>query len=188
MRGEACKQGGWYRLSVRRWWFVLALVLVSGGLHGETLSPPTQESSTGWRALLENLRTNLVESREISRTQENRISDLQSEIVNLNALSVQQSIDNGRLTKLLAEQDEGFQTQARTLEESQNGWSAASRSWTNYSESSERLIRSLAAEVKTERRSVRRNRLAWQIGVPAATAAGIIAGVLISRELYDESS
>lgn len=176
-----CGHGGLSQSSRRRWLSVLALALALAGTCGE---PAYAQSRTGLESLREPLTILRQNSSEIvtrSLMQEQLMSDLQSEIESLQQLSSEQQRDNERSTTLLGEQRADLQTQREALGISRDSHDATSKSWTNYLQLSEE-------EIQHQERRVRRNRLAWQIGVPAATAAGIIAGVLISREVNDEPS
>lgn len=174
MREGSCDYDG--RSRSRRWqrWLWSVLVLALAGTCGGPAYAQSPNELESLRQPLEILRSNSSEIVTRSLMQEQLISDLQSEIESLQQYSNDQRRDNERLTALSDEQRADLRTQREALTESQSSHDATSKSWTSYLQLSEAEIRQMA------RRS-RRNRLIWQIGIPVAAAAGVIAGVTLDN-------
>lgn len=111
-----------------------------------------------WRQPLDTLKTTLEQLKVRSLMQEKLIADLQS--------------DNRELRLLSTEQQNDLQLQAQMLKRSQNSLREVSASWTNY-------LRLSEEEIRQAWMRVRRNRRAWQIGIPIALLTGYTLGRVV---------
>lgn len=170
--GGSCKHGGSSRSwRLRRWgWLVVALA--SAGSCGAPAYSQETAGLTSLRKPLEILRSNSTEIVQRSLMQEQLVSDLNSEIATLRQLSSAQRIDNEQLTTLLEEQQSDYRKLETAHDQSQRSHDATSKSWTSY-------LRRSEEEIRKAWKDSRRNRLAWQIGIPSGVVAGVVLGIVI---------
>lgn len=138
----------WFSSVLRRLFF---LVLLCGFL----LIAVGAQELPNWSTPLTDLKEVLEQLKVRSVTQEKLIASLQN--------------DNEQLKMLSTSQRNDLQRQAVMLDRSLNSSIEASASWTNYLTLSERHLKEALSRV-------RRNRLAWQIGIPVAFVSGVVVG------------
>jgi hypothetical protein len=160
-----CKRGGSSRSWRRLLPAVLAWAFLSVGICGESLWAQPLSTTPSWSGPLNDLKQTLEQLKTKSLMQERLIASLQN--------------DNAELKRLSIEQQTDLQRQQEMLLRSQSSLTAASQSWTSYLSLSEEAIRESSARASRAERSARRNRLVWQIGIPAAALAGLVLGVVL---------
>lgn len=146
---------------MQRFIFLVCLLPVASLLWGQSLTDDEkQPPPNSYENVLGNLRSTLLQLKQLSVEQEKQLRELQN--------------DNSSLQALLTEQDEDLQSQARRIATLSTSLRSLSDYWTNYRDSSMATIQGLTDEVRVWRR---RTFVIGGVGVTVGLG-GLLLGVL----------
>lgn len=177
MGGIGCA-GQW-----RQWHWLCAWVWVLAGFCGAEARESMNGRSPNFEQIERDWNSAFARARESAETLELHIRALSedNESLLLKSKALEQRLEES--VKASEEQERQLVEQSRKLQTLGTYSTSLEESWSNYSRRSTQVIENMAWELQQERRAVRRNSLAWKIGIPAAGILGLAGGLSLGGTL-----